>query len=212
MSKTVVIFSGGMDSYTLLNAILAHHEFGEVHAISFDYGQRHNKELIYARNACTELGVSHTVVNLGDVHALARSALTGDCEVPHGHYEEESMSKTVVPHRNMLFITIACMYADRIGAKTVYYGAHSGDHAIYPDCRPEFVEAMNQVLAASAGAANVTVEAPFLHLDKGDIASIGADMGLDYDKTWTCYEGGDTPCGKCGACVERAEAMDKAYG
>lgn len=134
------------------------------------------------------------------------SALTTDAPVPEGHYAEESMKQTVVPNRNMILLSIASAYALSIGAETVYFGAHSGDHAIYPDCRLPFVEAMNDTLQLG-NYDRVTVHAPFLDLTKTDIAHIGKNLGIDYTNAWTCYNGRLKACGKCGACVERREAI-----
>lgn len=211
--KAVVIYSGGMDSFTLL-----HHAIREdgvdVHALSFFYGQRHKRELDCAHLVCERLGVPHTVVDISTIQSLlGGSALTDDVDVPEGHYTEPSMKLTVVPNRNMILLSIAAGFAVSVGARAVYYGAHAGDHPIYPDCREEFVQAAS--LAMKLGNYDgPVVRAPFLHMDKGDILIHGIrDLGLvptDYANTWTCYKGGDVPCGKCGACVERAEAFEKA--
>lgn len=205
MTNAVVIYSGGMDSYTVLHQALA--EGMTVHALSFNYGQRHVKELDVARRVTTALGIAHDVVDISAIQGLiSNSALTSDADMPHGHYAEASMKQTVVPNRNMILLSLAIGKAVSIGAEKVYYGAHGGDHAIYPDCRPEFVAAMNNV----AGIANyepVTIETPFLHASKGDILGVGLKLRLDYSQTWTCYEGGDAACGRCGACQERLEAF-----
>ncbi|NMT62855.1 7-cyano-7-deazaguanine synthase QueC [Marinobacter orientalis] len=203
----VVIYSGGMDSFTLLH--LARARGFQVHALSFDYGQRHVRELECARRVCTELGVPHKVIDiraLGEV--MAGSALTGNMAVPEGHYEEESMKATVVPNRNMILLSLATGYAVTAGAVSVWYGAHGGDHAIYPDCRPGFVEKMDAVCRV-ANYQPVGIEAPFMGSDKGAILAQGMKMGLDYSKTWTCYNGREKACGRCGSCVERLEAFAK---
>jgi 7-cyano-7-deazaguanine synthase len=203
--KVVVIFSGGMDSFTVLN--LAANAGHDIYALSFDYGQRHKKELDYARRACQALGVNHKVVDISAINQLmAGSSLTSDIAVPEGHYAEDSMKSTVVPNRNMILLSMAVAYAVSIGAGRVYYGAHSGDHAIYPDCRPEFVERMNDVCAI-ANYQKVEIVTPFLQDSKSTILSAGLSMGLDYNLTWTCYNGRDLACGKCGACQERLEAF-----
>lgn len=205
MTNAVVIYSGGMDSYTVLHQALA--DGMTVHALSFNYGQRHVKELDVARRVTTALGITHDVVDISAIQGLiSNSALTSDADMPHGHYAEASMKQTVVPNRNMILLSLAIGKAVSIGAKKVYYGAHGGDHAIYPDCRPEFVAAMNNV-AAIANYEPVTIETPFLHASKGDILAVGLKLGLDYSHTWTCYEGGDAACGRCGACQERLEAF-----
>jgi len=208
MKKAVQILSGGMDSVTLLYHLRA---LGyEVHALSFDYGQRHKKELDYARAICAELGVPHHVVDLSSVNGLLKgSALTDDVDVPEGHYADENMKATVVPNRNMIMLSVAVGHAVSIGAGDVFFGAHAGDHAIYPDCRKEFVAALSAVTMI-ANYQPVAVFAPFIDMDKGDIALRGKELGVPYDKTWTCYKGLERHCGKCGACSERIEAMEKA--
>lgn len=205
MAKVVVIYSGGMDSFTVLNhAIKNGHE---VYALSFNYGQRHVRELDAAANVCTSLNIPHKVVDITAINSLlAGSSLTSDIEIPEGHYEADSMQSTVVPNRNMILLSLAIGYAVSIGAEAVYYGAHSGDHAIYPDCRPEFVEKMNDV-SLIANYEPVRIEVPFLRNDKAEILAAGLAMGLDYSQTWTCYNGREKACGKCGACMERLEAF-----
>jgi 7-cyano-7-deazaguanine synthase len=197
-----------MDSVTLLYHLRS--QGYEVHALSFDYGQRHKKELDYARGICAELGVPHYVVDLSSVNVLLKgSSLTDDIDVPEGHYAEPTMKQTVVPNRNMIMLSIAVGHAVSIEAEAVFFGAHAGDHAIYPDCRKEFVE----VLSAVCQIANyhpVRIEAPFIDMDKGDIAIRGKELGVPYNRTWTCYKGLERHCGKCGACAERIEAMAKA--
>jgi 7-cyano-7-deazaguanine synthase len=137
---------------------------------------------------------------------MSGSSLTSDIDVPEGHYEEESMKATVVPNRNMILLSLATGYAVTVGAQAVWYGAHGGDHAIYPDCRPEFVEKMDAVCRI-ANYEPVAIEAPFMHMDKGQILAEGLKLGLDYRHTWTCYNGRERACGRCGSCVERLEAF-----
>ncbi|PSJ23637.1 7-cyano-7-deazaguanine synthase QueC [Halomonas sp. ND22Bw] len=203
---TVVIYSGGMDSFTVLHRALR--EGREVHALSFDYGQRHARELEVAREVCRELGVPHQVVDITAIHGLIdASALTDASQaLPDADYAEANLKATVVPNRNMILLSLAIAKAVNIGADRVDYGAHGGDHVLYPDCRPEFVEAMNDV----AGIANfepVTLHAPYLRTDKGEILAEGLAMGLDYGKTWTCYRGEALACGRCGSCRERLAAF-----
>lgn len=206
MAETVVvIYSGGMDSFTLLH--LARARGYQVHALSFNYGQRHVRELDCARTVCEQLGVPHKVVDITALGAvMAGSALTGGVAVPEGHYEEDSMKATVVPNRNMILLSLATGYAVTVGAEAVWYGAHGGDHAIYPDCRPEFVAKMDAVCRI-ANYEPVRIEAPFMHADKTQILARGLELGLDYANTWTCYNGRDKACGRCGSCVERLEAF-----
>ncbi|MBZ0335448.1 7-cyano-7-deazaguanine synthase QueC [Marinobacter sp. AL4B] len=201
----VVIFSGGMDSFTLLH--LARARGHKVHALSFNYGQRHVRELDAARAVCEAEGIPHKVIDIRAMsEVMSGSALTSDAEVPEGHYEEDSMKATVVPNRNMILLSLATGYAITVNAQAVWYGAHGGDHAIYPDCRPEFVEKMDAVCRV-ANYEPVAVKAPFMALDKGEILAEGLKLGLDYGQTWTCYNGREKACGLCGSCVERLEAF-----
>lgn len=204
-NKVVVIFSGGMDSFTVLNRAL--HDGKEVYALTFDYGQKHVKEIACASKVCQQLGVAHKVIDISAINQLlAGSSLTDDIEIPEGHYEAENMKSTVVPNRNMILLSLAVGYAVSVNASQVYYGAHSGDHAIYPDCRPEFVMKMNDVCKIANYQA-VEIFSPYLTNNKSDILTDGLKMGLSYDDTWTCYNGREKACGKCGACQERLEAF-----
>lgn len=201
----VVIYSGGMDSFTLLH--LARARGYQVHALSFNYGQRHVRELDCARQVCEDLGLPHKEIDIRAMSGvMSGSSLTSDIEVPEGHYEEESMKATVVPNRNMILLSLATGYAVTVGATAVWFGAHGGDHAIYPDCRPEFVEKMDAVCRV-ANYEPVGIEAPLIRMDKGEILAEGLKLGLDYGRTWTCYNGRDKACGRCGSCVERLEAF-----
>lgn len=207
LAKVVVIYSGGMDSYTVLNKAM--HQGYDVHAVSFNYGQRHSKELLFAEKVCKQHNIEHKIVDISSIKQLiGGSALTDDIEVPEGHYEEDSMKTTVVPNRNMIMLSMAVGYAVSIQAEAVYFGAHSGDHAIYPDCRTEFVSAMNDVCNIANYQA-VEVRAPYLALSKIDIVKEGLAMNLDYKDTWTCYNGQAKACGRCGACQERLEAFSE---
>jgi 7-cyano-7-deazaguanine synthase len=206
-AKVVVIYSGGMDSYTVLNKAMQ--QGYDVHAVSFNYGQRHSKELLFAKKVCEQHNIEHKVVDISSINQLiGGSALTDDIDVPQGHYQEESMKTTVVPNRNMIMLSMAVGYAVSIEAEAVYFGAHSGDHAIYPDCRTEFVDAMNDVCKIANYQA-VEVRAPYLAVSKTDILREGLAMDLDYNDTWTCYNGQEKACGKCGACQERLEAFSE---
>ena len=205
--RVVAIYSGGMDSFTMLNDLLVQKK--EIFALSFNYGQRHSKELKYAEQVCSKLKIPYRNIDISSISfLLAGSSLTDNIDVPEGHYEEESMKSTVVPNRNMIMLSLAIGYAVSINAEAVYYGAHGGDHAIYPDCRPLFVEKMNAV-SKVANYEPVAVNAPYLHMDKISILARGIELGLDYSKTWTCYNGRKKACGKCGSCVERLEAFAK---
>ena len=212
MSNGVVAYSGGLDSFTLLNQAFV--ECDKVTALSFNYGQRHSKELEYAHRVCAVRQIPHKIVDIRAISGLIQgSSLTSGIEVPEGHYAEDNMKKTVVPNRNMIMLSLAVGYAVSLEYDRVYCGAHAGDHDIYPDCRAEFFDAMN----AATEIANyqpVTLTTPFITLSKGGILIHGRDvLGLkeeDYFHTWTCYNGRELACGKCGACVERQEAFHEA--
>jgi 7-cyano-7-deazaguanine synthase len=204
-NKVVVIYSGGMDSFTVLNRAIK--DGKEVFALSFDYGQRHVKELQCASKVCKSLNIKHKVIDISSINQLlAGSSLTDDIDIPEGHYAAENMKSTIVPNRNMILLSLAVGYAVSVGASQVYYGAHSGDHAIYPDCRPEFVQKMNDVCQI-ANYESVEIFSPYLTVNKSAILADGLSMGLNYSETWTCYNGREKACGKCGSCQERLEAF-----
>lgn len=203
--KVVVIYSGGMDSYTVLNkAIQQGHE---VYALTFNYGQRHVKEVQVASDYCQRQGINHKVVDISAINELiGGSSLTSDIAIPEGDYDKANMTSTVVPNRNMILLSMAIGYAVSIKAEQVMYGAHGGDHDIYPDCRPEFVKRMNDV-ALIANYEPIEIVTPYLTVSKNDILQDGLSMGLDYQYTWTCYNGREKACGQCGACKERLAAF-----
>ena len=205
--KAVAILSGGLDSTTsLYKAIADGYEI--VEALSFDYGQKHVKELKSAYETCRNLHIPHKVINLKSVTHLLKSALTtSDIEVPEGHYAEENMKATVVPNRNMIMISIAAGRALSLEVDALILGVHQGDHAIYPDCRPEFITAMENVLQLCDWK-TVKLYAPFLQSNKTDIVKAGIELKVPFENTWTCYKGLDKACGKCGSCVERLEAFE----
>jgi 7-cyano-7-deazaguanine synthase len=207
---TVVIVSGGLDSVTLAHQLHAHGH--ALHLLSFDYGQRHRKELGFAARCASRLGAPHDIVDLSAVgRLLGGSALTDAIAVPDGHYAEESMRVTVVPNRNAIMLSIAVGVAVAEGASRVGFAAHGGDHFIYPDCRPAFVEAFEEMTRlANEGFGDVTIEAPFLHMSKADIVRLGSELGVDFADTWSCYKGGEVHCRTCGTCVERREAFELA--
>jgi len=205
MSSVLVVYSGGLDSYTLLNKAMKN--FDRVEAITFNYGQKHNKEIEYAKSNCAELNIKHEVVNLDLENVLAGSALVGDIDIPEGNYDKEKMKQTIVPNRNMIMISVAASLVIKNNIEYLWYAAHSGDHEIYPDCRPEFIDKMTAVLEI-CDYHKINFEAPFQNLSKSEIVSTGLSMGLDYSKTWTCYEGKEKPCGKCSACLERALSFE----
>lgn len=206
--KVVLILSGGMDSTTLLYDLVS--QGYEVYAITFDYKQKHNREIIFAKATCDELKINHKILDLSSLNEVAVSALTRDYwDVPEGHYAEENMKQTVVPNRNMVMLSLAVSYAISLKCTKVFYGAHKGDHDIYPDCRKEFVQAMRNAVRLCDWA-KIELNAPYLDMDKGDIAIRGKELKVDYSLTWTCYKGDVLACGRCGSCVERLEAFFKA--
>ena len=193
-----------MDSTTLLYEMKDRIALG----ISFDYGSNHNaREIRFAELHCSRLGIKHIVIKLGFMHEYFKSSLLSGAEaIPEGHYADENMKSTVVPFRNGIMLSIAVGIAESEGLKYVMMANHGGDHAIYPDCRPEFVQAMSE--ASKAGTyPGIEVLAPYTDLTKTDIALRGKKLGIDYSETWSCYKGGEVHCGKCGTCVERKEAL-----
>lgn len=209
--NTIVVCSGGLDSVTLAHKVAAENVLTRL--VSFDYGQRHKKELEYARRCAVRLGVEHDVVDIAAVgRLLTGSALTsGGGAVPEGHYAEETMRATVVPNRNAIMLAIAFGVAAAEGAEAVAAAVHGGDHFIYPDCRPAFVDAFAGMQRhALDGMARIALETPFLHGGKADIVRVGARLGVPFADTWSCYVGGDRHCGRCGTCVERREAFHQA--
>jgi len=199
--KSLVILSGGLDSTTVLHKLAA--DGHTVGAISFDYGQKHRKELQYAKMWTADLGIPHEIIRLRDV--FSGSALTHDADMPLEEYSVETMKVTVVPNRNMVMLAIAISKAISNGYDAVVYGAHAGDRDVYPDCRPEFVEVMNHA-AFLADWTKVRILAPLLNMSKREVVDLAKSIGYDYKKTWSCYEGGAKPCGKCGACRSRIES------
>lgn len=208
--KTIVICSGGLDSVSLAHVLADAGELSRL--VSFDYGQRHLKELDYAAACATRLGVPHHVIDMRPIGAaLTGSALTDDIDVPDGHYAEDSMRLTVVPNRNAIMLTIAYGIAAAQGDGAVATAVHGGDHFIYPDCRPAFTQAFDAMQrAALDGYADVTLRTPFVHATKADIVRAGAKVDTPFAQTWSCYKGGALQCGRCGTCVERREAFDLA--
>ena len=208
--KAMIVCSGGLDSVTLAYKVAA--EGSLTSLVSFQYGQRHANELSYAAKCAEHFGVPHHIIDISNVGAqLTGSALTDDIDVPDGHYAEDSMKLTIVPNRNAIMLTIAYGMAASQGADTVAIAVHGGDHFIYPDCRPDFIEqfAKMQKMALD-GYADIDIYAPFLHGTKGDIVKAGAAVNVPFEETWSCYKGGGRQCGRCGTCVERAEAFNEA--
>lgn len=207
MKNSAIIVSGGMDSITLLYDRKDEIALG----ISFDYGSNHNaREIPFAKMHCERLGIKHITINLDFMHQYFKSSLLDGAEtIPEGHYADDNMKSTVVPFRNGIMLAIAIGIAESNNLDQVFIANHGGDHTIYPDCRPEFINAIDA--AATAGTYNnVKVIAPYTKITKSDIARIGKRLGIDYAETWSCYKGGEVHCGKCGTCVERKEALAEA--
>jgi len=202
--KCIIVLSGGLDSTTLAY----HLKTGgyELEAISFDYGQRHKRELRCAAQTAINLDFELKLFQMPGI--LGGSALTGQGDIPQGHYKEESMKKTVVPNRNMVMLSIAAAYALSRGVKNIAIGVHAGDHAIYPDCRKDTMELIEcSIQMGNWDAQDFKILTPFIKLNKSAIVKAGNLLGVPFENTHTCYEGTKVPCGKCGSCVERAEAF-----
>lgn len=210
--KTLVICSGGLDSVTLAYKIAADTERTLTRLVSFDYGQRHKKELDYAATCAKNLGVPHHIVDISAVgKALTGSALTDDVDVPDGHYAEESMKVTIVPNRNAIMLAIAYGMACSNEDDAVATAVHGGDHFIYPDCRPDFLKSFATMQGhALEDVAEIQLYTPYAELSKTEIAADAHKYGVPLEQTWSCYKGGEMHCGRCGTCVERREAFDLA--
>lgn len=208
--KTIVVCSGGLDSVSLAYKIANEAEL--LRLVTFNYGQRHEKEIDFARACAERLGVPCDVVDIRAIGALLTgSALTDDFDVPDGHYAEESMKLTIVPNRNAIMLSVAFGIAAARQADAVATAVHGGDHYIYPDCRPEFInsfEAMQK--QALDGYADIRLYTPFVTIPKSEIVIEGARHNTPFAETWSCYKGGDVHCGRCGTCVERREAFNLA--
>ena len=207
MKDSLLVLSGGLDSTTML------YEYQEriAKAISFHYGSNHNdKEIAFAALHCERLGIEHQVIRLPFFKDIMHSSLlSGAAAIPEGHYADENMRSTVVPFRNGIMLAIAAGMAEDMGLQYVMLANHSGDHTIYPDCCPAFVDAMSA--AIQAGTYNgVKILAPYTHITKADICRHGKTLGIHYAETWSCYKGEEVHCGKCGTCVERREALAEA--
>ncbi|MDN5569073.1 MAG: 7-cyano-7-deazaguanine synthase QueC [Paracoccus sp. (in: a-proteobacteria)] len=208
--KTTLVCSGGLDSVSLAHSLAG--QGGLSRIVSFDYGQRHRKELDFAAACARRLDVPFHLVDLSGLGAaLSGSALTDDIDVPDGHYAEETMRVTVVPNRNPIMLTVAFGIAAANGDDAVAAAVHGGDHFIYPDCRPAFTDAFGTMQkAALDGYADIALHVPFVHATKADIVAEGARHNTPFAETWSCYKGGDRHCGRCGTCVERREAFHLA--
>lgn len=207
MKDTAIILSGGMDSVTML------HEYREriALAVTFDYGSNHNaREIECARRQCDLLGIEHIVIPLEFMGRYFKSSLlSGADDIPDGHYADDNMKSTVVPFRNGIMLAVACGLAESRGLLHVMIANHGGDHAIYPDCRAGFIDAMSRAMTEGTYA-GVDILAPYTGITKADIVSRGAALNVDYAMTYSCYKGGETHCGRCGTCTERMDAFREA--
>ncbi|MFN2464084.1 MAG: 7-cyano-7-deazaguanine synthase QueC [Candidatus Dormibacteria bacterium] len=205
---TVAVVSGGLDSVTLAYSLAAAGHALDL--ISFDYGQKHRRELLYAEQTAEDLGASWTLIDLvaaGISQVMSGSALTdASVDVPQGHYAAPTMQQTIVPNRNAIMLSIAYARAVSSSATSVAFAVHGGDHPIYPDCRPGFVTAFVEMERQATDSA-IELLAPFIQMTKADIVGVGSSLKVPFDRTWSCYVGGETHCGGCGTCVERREAF-----
>lgn len=205
--KAVVLFSGGLDS-----TVLSYHlkdQNAELKLLSINYGQRHDCELSSSYKIAKTLNAPHSILELPMLaELLGGSALTDkSIQLPLGHYAEESMKSTVVPNRNMILLSLAAGHAISLKFDTVAYAAHAGDHTIYPDCRPQFTDAMEKALSLSDWS-KISLHRPFVNWSKADLVKRGSELGVPFEKTWSCYAGKVEHCGKCGTCIERKEAFE----
>ncbi|MGM9803521.1 MAG: 7-cyano-7-deazaguanine synthase QueC [Muribaculaceae bacterium] len=204
---SAIILSGGMDSVTML------YEYSHIIAlaITFNYGSNHNmREIQYAALHCQRLGIKHIVIPLDFMHTYFKSSLLqGPDAIPNGHYADSNMKSTVVPFRNGIMLAIACGIAESNNLSRVLIANHGGDHAIYPDCRQQFIDAMSAAMT-NGTYQGVHIFAPYTNINKTAIAQHGKKLGIDYSETYSCYKGGPNHCGTCGTCVERREALAQA--
>jgi 7-cyano-7-deazaguanine synthase len=214
--RGIAIVSGGLDSVTMLYDLISR-DGDDVKVLSFDYGQRHAKELDQANGICADLGVEHFIIDMQSygwvISGGSSSLLNANIDVPEGSYDDESMKATVVPNRNMAMLSMAAGYAITMEAQYIATAVHAGDHAIYPDCRPEFINSLTKTIKlANAGFihADFQVRTPYINITKTDIAFIAKELGVPVERTWSCYKGGMFHCGRCGTCVERLEALHGA--
>lgn len=219
--KAVVAFSGGLDSTVLLTAMTDRLGPSNVLAVSFNYGQRHIRELAAAKGVCSRLNVRHIIVDLPSLAPLwqdlgsTSSLVDPGTDVPDGHYAQDNMRSTIVPNRNMILIAISTSMAVAWGAQVVAVAVHGGDHFIYPDCRFDFIQSMARSVVlgtrheddSSTDPGATVLLAPFIEMTKAEIVRLGYDTEAPMELSWSCYKGGSNHCGKCGTCVERIEAF-----
>jgi 7-cyano-7-deazaguanine synthase len=209
----LLICSGGLDSITLATKL--HNENKLSLLLTFDYNQKHKKEIIFAKAFATKHNIKHLVLDISNIGShLSNSALTdtsGKIKVPTGKYTKENMQDTVVPNRNAIMLSIAYGICENYKLKAVALAVHGGDHFIYPDCRPEFIDAFqimqNLALGITDPSKQINIYAPFIKISKADIVKIGVKNKVDFGNTWSCYNGEELHCGECATCLERKEAF-----
>lgn len=197
----VLLLSGGLDSLVLLARECT--QGRKPLCVTFSYGQRHQREIASAMAIARHYEAEHSLIGIPAI-ALHGSALTGSGDVPHAHYADPAQVATVVPNRNMVFLALAGALARQRGLWRVLFAAQQNDALIYADCRPNFVQSISHAMHLGCG---ISVEAPFLHLTKREVVQLGRELNAPLELSWSCYEGGTLPCGKCGACIERSEAL-----
>lgn len=215
MKKAIVLLSGGLDSSTALY-LAKNQGFDEIYALTFLYGQKHDKELKSAMAIAQTAGVKeHKIVKLL-LNQWDGCALTDpDMEVEDGNIERKDIPSTYVPARNMVFLSVAASWADALNITDIFIGVSEVDYSGYVDCREEFIRAMENAinLGTVTGAEKkqyITIHAPFMHITKAEEVKLGMQLGVDYTQTWTCYRGDDKPCGTCDSCLLRAKAFAEA--
>lgn len=215
MKRAIVLLSGGLDSTTALY-LAKSSGFDELYAITFEYGQKHDKELKSAMDVAKAAGVKeHKIVNLL-LNQWSGCALTDPgIEVENGNAERQDIPSTYVPARNMVFLSVAASWADALGITDIFIGVSEVDYSGYVDCREEFIRAMENAinLGTVLGAEKqqrIVIHAPFMHMTKAEEVKLGVELGVDFSLTWTCYRGEDKPCGTCDSCLLRAKAFREA--
>lgn len=216
MKKAIVLLSGGLDSTTALY-LAKSQGFDEIYAITFQYGQKHDKELKSAAAVAKATGVKeHKIVNLLLNQWSGCSLTDPELEVENGNVKRQDIPSTYVPARNMVFLSVAASWADALEISDIFIGVSEVDYSGYVDCREEFIRAMENAinLGTVLGAEkkqHITLHAPFMHITKAEEVKLGVKLGVDFGLTWTCYRGGDTPCGTCDSCLLREKAFAEAH-
>jgi 7-cyano-7-deazaguanine synthase len=207
--KTIVVFSGGLDSTTLLYHMRS--VAADVKALTVNYNQRHVKEIEYAKNMCDSLGVEHRIIDIPGLQGvLGGNALTNtQADIPEGEYQDQTIKITTVPNRNMILLSVAIAWASALKFNSVAFGAHAGEHTNYPDCKDVFSKAMDAA-ARVCDWEPITVLSPFVNWNKGDIVKRGIELRVPFERTWSCYNGRDLHCGKCSTCMDRLQAFRQA--